>query len=421
MDVKPSIRRNIVSLLFLQGANYIFPLITLPWFTRTLGPDGFGRIGFATAFCMYFSLLSDYGFNLSATRQIAIHRDNQAECSRIFWSTFTTKFILSFVGFLLLLFLCIIMPRLAQERTLLVTGYLSVVGTVLTPVWYFQGIERLTVLTKVNLTARIVTLPVIFILVRSKDDVLLAMLITSTTGLIAGCLSILAMIRLHKILWAPPSFFDIWRALHDGWHLFVSSAAVSLYTTSNTVILGFIAGNAEVGYFTAAQRLIKAAQSMVTPLSQAVYPRISHLMQSSRDDAFVLIRKVLRMQGIITLVLSLVLLIGASVAVEIAFGQSYVASVPVLRWLAPLPFFIGLSNVFGVQAMLPLGFHSAFSRILLASGLINLLIFVPLGYRFGAAGAGASVCITELLVTIAMALYLNRRAVPIFVSAKASI
>lgn len=420
MSDKPSIKRNVILLFLLQGANYIFPLLTLPWLTRALGPEGFGRIGFATAFCTYFALFSDYGFNLSATRQIAINRDDRTECSRIFWTTFTTKVILASAGFLFLLLATSLVPRLGQERPLLIIGYLAVVGTVLTPIWYFQGIERMAALTTVNLFARGATLPLVFILVREKGDVWLAMLITSGTGLLAGCLSMCALIRLRHVQWFAPSPTDIWHSLLDGWHLFLSSAAISLYTTSNTVVLGFVAGNIEVGYFTAVQRLIKAFQALASPLSQAVYPRISHLMHHSRDDAFALIQKVLKLQGVATFVLSIALLTGAELAVKTAFGHSYEASVPALRWLAPLPFLVGLSNVFGVQTMLPLGLKSVFSYILLASGLVNLLMIIPLSLQFGATGASASVCVTELLVTVTMGFYLIRRAVPIFGRANAT-
>lgn len=128
----------------------------------------------------------------------------------------------------------------------------------------------------------------------------------------------------------------------------------------------------------------------------------------------------MRLQGLATLVLSMALLIGAGLAVRTIFGNSYEASIPALRWLAPLPFLIGLSNVFGIQTMLPLGLKSAFSRILLATGVINLLMIIPLAMRFGATGASASVCITELLVTIAMGFYLIKREIPIFGRANAT-
>jgi O-antigen/teichoic acid export membrane protein len=399
MNDKPSIRRNVISLFLLQGANYIFPLLTLPWLTRTLGPDGFGRIGFATAFCMYFSLFSDYGFNLSATRRIAIHRDDRIECSRIFWATFTTKVILAVAGFLFLLVVTSVVSRLTQERPLLIIGYLAVVGTVLTPIWYFQGIEQMTALTIVNLIARGATLPLIFILVHGKDDVWLAMLITSATGLLAGCFSIVALVRLRHVHWIAPSIADIRQSIQDGWHLFVSSVGISFYTTSTTIILGFVAGNVEVGYFTAAQRLIRASQAMITPLSQAVYPRISHLMHNSRDEAFALINKVFKLQSGLTFLVSLTLFLGAPFVIKVVFGPTYINAITTLRWLAPLPFVIGLSNIFAMQILLPLGFDRMVTNIVIFVGIVNIFAVFLLSKLYGSSGASVAVLFAEILVT----------------------
>lgn len=402
---KPSLRHNIFSLALLQGGNYLFPLLTLPWLTRVLGVEGFGRIGFATAFCMNFSLFSDYGFNLSATRQISIHRSDRVMRSRIFWSTLATKSILALAGFVLLVLLTIFVQRLSADKNLLLVGYIAVIGTVITPVWYFQGVEQMSILTKVNLAARTAALPIIFLTVRQPDDLLMAMIITSGSGLFAGCLSMAMLVRLKQVDWMRPTFTDIKESLYDGWHLFISSAASSLSTVSTTVILGFIAGNTEVGYFTAAQRLARAAQAMIAPINQAIYPRISHLMHHSRNEAFALIRKLLKMQVMITLAISIAIVITAKLVTSIVFGNGYEASVTTLRWLAPIPFFGGLTNVFGVQTMIPLGRQEAFSRIIMVGGLVNLAMMALLGSSFGASGAGAAICISDFITMACMSTY----------------
>jgi PST family polysaccharide transporter len=86
-----SLRKNIAALYALQFASYVIPLLLLPWLTRTLGPAGFGRLSFSIAVMSYFLLLSDYGFNLSATRSVAVHRNEPEERSRIFWNTLAAK------------------------------------------------------------------------------------------------------------------------------------------------------------------------------------------------------------------------------------------------------------------------------------------------------------------------------------------
>ena len=99
-----SLKANVASLFLVQLANYAMPLITLPWLTRTLGPDGFGRLSFCTAINAYLVLLCDFGFNLSATRDIAVHSHDKLERSRIFWTTLTAKASLAVLGFGVLAF-----------------------------------------------------------------------------------------------------------------------------------------------------------------------------------------------------------------------------------------------------------------------------------------------------------------------------
>lgn len=409
---RSSIRRNVAWLFLLQGASGIFPLLTLPWFTRTLGPAGFGRTGFATAVCAYFTLIADYGFNLSATRQIAIHRDDRQERSRIFSVTITTKGLLAVGGFILLLVLAALVPRLRREFVLLVTGYLSVVGAVITPIWYFQGIERMAVISMGNVLSRTAALPLVFALVRGPGDMTMALALTGAPSVLAGLVSLAVLVSLRHVDWVPPSRASILDALRSGWHVFISTAAISLYTVSSTVVLGFVAGDSAVGLFSGAQRLVGAAQLALSPLSQSVYPRISYLMHHARDEGFLFLRKILRLLAVTTGLLSIFVFVAAGPLVTLALGSSYHVAATTLRWMAPLPFLIGLSNVLGIQTMLPLGMNATFSRILIGAGLFHVSILIPLGALFGASGAGASVLAAEFAVTAAMAIHLRRSGVP---------
>jgi PST family polysaccharide transporter len=153
---------------------------------------------------------------------------------------------------------------------------------------------------------------------------------------------------------------------------------------------------------------------MVSPLSQAVYPRISFLMHHARDEAFEFIRKVFRIQAAATLGLSVALFVSAPQAVDLVLGPGYQDAIGALRWMSPLPFLIGLSNVLGIQTMLPMGMNTAFVRVLTGAGILHLIVMLPLGYAFGSAGAGASVLVSEFVVTTAMAIHLWRRDVPVF-------
>ena len=399
-------RRNISSLFLLQTGNYLVPLLTLPWLSRVLGVDAFGQLSFITAFLTYFVLLVDWGFSLSATRQIAIHRDNLLERSKIFWSVLCARLLLAVIGFLVMSGLLLIIPRLGENGLLFLPAYFMVLGTCLTPAFYYQGIERMGTMALVNAVVKFSSIPFIFWFVKSQADIGVAIGIQAGFIFLAGLANFVVLWRSDQLVWLKPTIAHIWNCLWEGWPLFLSTASISLYTNSNTVILGFVANTAAVAYFTAAQTVIRAGQGLYGPISQALFPRMSHLFHHSKDSALVLLRRVLWVQGALTACITCIFWIAAPWLMKILFGDHFEQGASVLRWLAPLIFLIGLSNVFGIQGMVPLGHSKPFSRILLASGILNIVIIFPLGYLFGADGAATAVLMTELFVTALMGFYL---------------
>ncbi len=409
-----SLRKNIAALYALQFASYLIPLLLLPWLTRTLGPAGFGRLNFSIAFISYFLLLSDYGFNLSATRRVALNRNEPHERSRIFWNTVAAKGALAALGLPCLLILTAFIPRLEAERSLLLINFLAVIGAVCTPTWYFMGIERQSVVSTITIVARLMSVPVTYWLVRTPEDLTVAALIPGCVSIVCGLLSCGYLYRDRQIHWVRVTARDLLQALRDGWHLFLSTASVSLYQATNTVVLGFVAGSVAVGHYSAAEKIVQAAQSLLAPITQSLYPRMSRLMHESRSEAFALLRRILRIQGLLSLTISVVLLAGAPLITDLLYGPKYSETTHVLRWLAPIPFLVALSNVFGIQTMLPMGMSRSVSRILLTAGLLNVCLLFALTPPFGSSGTALSVTTTELFVTVMMAWFLRRENVPLF-------
>lgn len=409
-----SLIKNVVSLIGVQGANYIVPLITLPYLVRVLGPVGYGGLNFSLAFVQYFVLLADYGFNLSVTKQISVIRDDKKRISELFWNVIFCKLALLFFGFAILVALIFSFPKIGEFSTILICAYTIVIGNVLFPVWLFQGMEKMGMIAIANITAKLMAVPLIFIFVRVPSDAWLAGLITGITTIVAGTIGLIAIRKFNWINWHKPTWASIKRELGLGWHVFLSTAAISLYTVSTTVILGIIAGPVAVGYYTAADKIRQAVQGVIVPVSQAIYPRINALMARDKIIAFATIRKLLLIQGCGTFILSLFLFVFSESIILLAYDSTYINSIIVLKWLAWLPFVVGLSNVFGIQTLLVLGLNKIFSRILIISGALSLLLIFPLGSAFAQNGAAVVTFITELTVTCLMLLIIIKRKIPIF-------
>ena len=184
--VDKKIISNIVSLFGIQGMNYFIPLITLPYLVKTLGPESYGVLGFSFAFIQYFCLITDYGFNLSASRKVAMHSSDKTEVSRIFWHVILCKVLLAILGAFFLVIACHSLSYIQMQQDVIWAAYGLVIGNILFPVWLFQGKEQMGLSAISNILSRAASIPLIFVFVKEMDDAWVAALITSATAVMGG-------------------------------------------------------------------------------------------------------------------------------------------------------------------------------------------------------------------------------------------
>ena len=408
-DSKIRLFKNFISLSILKGLNYVFPLITLPYLVRILGPEKYGLVSFAQAFIGHFIILTDYGFNLSATREISINRENKQKILEIFSSVMSVKFILCILSFIILLLFIFFIPKFKNNWLVYVFTFGMVLGNVLFPVWFFQGIEKMKYITIINVIAKSIFTICIFIFIKKVSDFIYVPLVNSIGYLIAGGVSLIIVFKNFGIRFIFPSLKNIKYQLREGWHIFISTISTSLYTTSNVFILGLFANSNIVGYYAAAEKIIRSVQGLLIPISQTVYPHIAKLADVSKEKALDFIWKLMKVVKIGSFIISLLIFIFSKQIVNFLLGHQYQKSIIVLKILSFLPFMIGLSNVLGIQTMLTFKMEKIFSRILIAAGILNIflaLILVPVFYHIGTA---ISVLSTEIFVTSCMIIYLLKK------------
>lgn len=190
---------NVLSLSVLQAANYLLPLITVPYLTRVLGVEKYGLVALAQAVIQYFIILTTFGFELSATREIATHRHDRDRVSRIFANVLGMQALLCCAGFGLLYLLTMLVPRLAEDPRVYLITYSMVLGRILFPVWFFQGVEKMKYSTALSLGARILFVFLIFVVIRSADDYYLVPLLNGLGMIVAGLIGIVVAVRHFKI------------------------------------------------------------------------------------------------------------------------------------------------------------------------------------------------------------------------------
>jgi len=406
---RKSLVENFASLTVLQYATYAFPLLTLPYLTRVIGVEHFGQIAFAQALIAYFAMLVSYGFGFSATRQIAAERDSPERLRIIFSQVIWAKVFLAAVSFVLMLLFVELQPQRRSELGLYMACYTVVIGSVLGPEWFFQGIEKMKYITILGLISRTVAMVLTFALVRHAGDYIWVPVLNGL-GVIGGaCIGHWLICRDMDVKLSRPDFRGVLIQLREGWDNFLSSVFISLYTTSNAFVLGLMTNATEVGYYAAADRVANGVRSLWGPVPQVLYPRFVRTFALDRVRGRRNLRLVLIVTACATLLLSFAGCLAAPFIVRRYLGAKFEPSIPVLQILVFNVFAIGMNNVLGVQGLLANRMNATVRNIALGSGILNLALLIPFIRHFGISGPAISVLIVEFSIVIAMGIALRRK------------
>jgi O-antigen/teichoic acid export membrane protein/GT2 family glycosyltransferase len=411
---KPSLVENIVSLGIVQGAEYLIPLIAVPFLLRVVGAEGYGHIAFVQALCMYFVVFTEFGFNLTATRLASIHHGERDTLSAIFWEVQAVKATLCILATVVLGVLVLSIASLKTIWPVVMLGLLPVLGSVLYPLWLLQGLERMRETALIMIGVRLSLLACLFLLVNERDDLPLAAALQMGARPIAGLVSWTVLARSRQIRWVRPNLARSWERLAESRHAFFVTSASTLYRSTNAVVLGFLAGPLAVAHYSVAEKVVKAVQELSRPIAQAAYPRVTALAASSREAAMPLLRWLLLVIGALGLCTSLGLFVMAEVLARVLGGVQLLPAADVLRMMAFVPLVGGINAVLGIQTMMAFGYGKAFSRCVACAGVFNLLAVVPLSFWLGDRGAALSYFLSELILLVSMAAFLRSRGVRYF-------
>jgi PST family polysaccharide transporter len=284
---------NFVSLSVLQGANYILPLITLPYLIRVLGVENYGLLAFATAVIAYLAIITDYGFNVTATRSISINRENHDKVTEIFSSVMQIKFILMLLSFLILVGLIVSFEKFAKDWEIYILSFGTLVGQFLFPTWFFQGMERMKYTTYLNILSKSIFTVAIFVFIQEKNDLYLVPLLTSLGFLVAGIWSLMIIKKEFGVSYQLQTISTIKQHFQEGWHIFVATLSGNLYGQGNVIILGLFATPAIVGYYSLAQKLSGVIISIFQVLTQTLLPYLSKLREQNYQKFFSVVKKIM--------------------------------------------------------------------------------------------------------------------------------
>lgn len=411
MNQPARLRHNIVALSILQTLNYAAPLITVPYLVRVLGPAHFGLLSFAQALILYFDAIAAYGFSLSATRAVARCRHDPSALAGVFWSTMYARAALMVAGAFALAIIVAEAPQLRATPSLYAAAFLTVVGTVAFPVWFFQGLEQMRFITLAQASARLLSIPALLFCVRNPDDYARAAAIQGGVPVLAGAFVLPVLLRRVALGPPRPRASAILNTLKAGWHAFAAQVGMLAGAASTTVVLGIVSGSEAVGYYSAAEKVVRAVTSLLGPVAQALYPHLTTLKGRSLELTVRMMRRSFAWIGLAALAASIATFFLAAPVGLLLWGRAFAPSVAVLQCLSPLPFVLALINILGTQTMLVFEMDALLSRIVLGGAAANLLLTAALSSSFGALGGAAATVASAVLICACLAYSVRRNAV----------
>lgn len=413
MNVKNFIKDNrhevkdVLYLVILQGLTYVVPLLVLPYLMETLGPEKYGYIGFSVAAIQYMMLIVDFGFNQSATKRIALAKDNQEELNKIFSATVYAKLFLLTICFAIVVALSFV-PQFKVYSSTLYVMFLTVVGQAFLFVFLFQGLGQIKWISIINAIAKISILPFTFLIVKHEDDYLLAALIQSMVSVVAAVISLIMVYKKHWVKLLPINTALIKNEIKESFPLFISTAATSMYTALFAIILGYISNPYEVGIYTSSDRLIRAlCYMLIVPVLQVFYPYISRLAVTNKEDAIQLFNKLLIFSFASMSIFSILTFFGGPYAISF-LREDFKDSSIILQIMSILPVAIGIGGVAGQFGLLAIGGQKEkiiFRNIYVIAAVVALISVTILSIYLGAEGAAIAIVIVESMVCVLMCIY----------------
>ena len=398
---------NLVALYGVQIASLVIPLVLLPYLARTLQPAAWGQLAAVQSLSGVLMLIVEYGFTLSATRSVAAARQDTQQHAATAAGVLGAKAVLSCLLLVVAIVVYALVSPMREEPGLYWWGVAYAVAQGFSPLWYFQGRERLRSAAALEVLARAFSVPLILVSVHAPDD---AWRVLAVHAALSVCITIVNTVRMYReIAFRVPTRRETLISLREGWTLFLYRGAVTLYTTANAFILRLLVPAASVGLYVNAERLTSAGKGMLVPVSQLLFPHITNLVSEDRERARRVATLSLAGMTLLGAVGTITACLLAPVVVHVLFGPGYEQSVGLLRILALTLPLVGISSVLGIQWMLPLGLDRAFNTIIASAGFLNVALAILLTTYYGSTGMAWAVTTSEAYVAVAMLIYLARQ------------
>ncbi len=408
MKEQKSIKKNFIMNSILTMSQFIFPLITFPYVSRILLPEGTGKVSFATSIISYFAMFAQLGIPTYGIRACAKVRDDKEKLSKTAQEIFIINIVMSILVYIVFFIVICNVPKLKDEKPLLIIVSATIFFNAIGMEWLYKALEQYTYITIRSVIFKFIALIAMFLLIHQKSDYI----IYGAISIFASSASnIFNFVNVHKyISLRPVGDYNFKQHLKAVSVFFAMSCATTVYTHLDTVMLGFMKTNADVGYYNAAVKIKTILVSIVTSLGTVLLPRASYYVEHGLKEEFYRItKKAINFVFLVATPLMLYFMFFAKEGIFFLSGNNYGGAIVPMQIIMPTLFFIGLTNIMGMQILVPLGKEN----IVLYSEIVGAIVDLAINYilipKYASAGAAIGTLVAEIAVWIVQYTYLRKQ------------
>ncbi len=394
---KQSIKLNFIMNIILTVSQVIFPLITFRYVAEILHPAGTGIVGFATSVVAYFALFSQLGIPTYGVRATAQVRDDKEELSRVVQELVIINLVMCVLVYLIFAFSLVAVPKFAENKALLIVTSTTIIFNAIGMEWLYKGLEQYSYITMRSIAFKFVAVILMFLVIKSENDTVMYAAISIFAG---SASNILNLFHARKyITMRPVGKYKFGRHMKPIIIFFAMSCATTIYTNLDTVMLGFMKTDTDVGYYNAAVKIKSVLLGVVTSLGTVLLPRASYYVeQKLMKEFYSVARKAIHFVFLISFPMAVYFMIFAKEGIFFLSGDAYGGSIIPMQIIMPTLVLIGFTNIMGIQMLVPLGEEKVVLYSEIVGAVVDLALNAILIPTMASAGAAIGTLVAEVAV-----------------------
>lgn len=399
MKKQKSLKLNFIMNVILTMSSFIFPLITFPYVSRVLSPVGTGKVSFANSVVSYFVILAQLGIPTYGIRACAKVRDDRQKLTKVVQELFIIGFIMCMISYVIFAIGLFTVPRLRVDKTLMIIISSSILFYTIGVEWLYKAMEQYAYITTRSIFFKFIALIAMFLFVHKQEDYVIYGAISIFAASASNIFNFFYMKKFIDI--KPVGNYSLKKHLKPIMVFFAMSCATTIYVHLDSVMLGFMKTDADVGYYNVAIKTKMILVSVVTSLGTVLLPRVSYYVEHRMMTEFQQVtKKAMNFVSLLVYPLTLYFMLFAKESVYLLAGNQYDGAImPMIVIMLTLPF-IGMTNIMGIQVLVPMGKEKSVMYSEIAGAVVDLIINLILIPKMASTGAAIGTLAAEIVVWI---------------------